>query len=201
MSNTLTVGVTGGIGSGKSTVCHIFRILKVPVFDADTVAKNLLLENEEIRHGIINLFGNDVYLPDGSVNRKLIAQIIFNDEVQLKKMNQLVHPVVRDEFFKWKVQQKAPYVIHEAAILFESGFFKLMDLVLLITAPEHMQIERVMKRDGITEAQVKERMKRQMPNNKKEQLADLVLVNDNKNLLLPEIIEIDKKIKTYGKIW
>ena len=196
-----TLGITGGIGSGKSTICRVFKVLGVPVFDADAVAKNLLNTDDEIRQGLINLFGNDIYTPEGSVDRKMLAEIIFNNENHLNKVNSLVHPKVRNEFYKWRDQQKAPYIIHEAAILFESGFYKMMDQVLLITAPEKDQIERVMKRDGVTEDQVRERMKRQMPNNEKQELADMVLVNDNKSLLLPEIIEIDKKLREYGKVW
>ena len=198
---TLKIGITGGIGSGKSTICRIFKILGIPVFEADLVAKQLLQSNAEIRKGLIHLFGEGVYLEDGTVNRKKLAEIIFNDDVQLAKMNALVHPVVRNEFHEWVKQQNSLYVIHEAAILFESGFYKLMDFPILVSAPEEERIQRVAKRDGVSEKQVKERMAKQWTDEEKRKLADYEIVNDNKNPVLPEIIKIDKRLKEHGKIW
>ena len=195
------VGITGGIGSGKSTVCKVFKLLGVPVFEADSVAKHLLNTNNKIRAGLIHLFGPEIYMEDGTVDRKKLAGIIFNDDIQLEKMNRLVHPVVREEFYNWIEKQDFPYIIHEAAILFESGFYKIMDYTILISAPENQKIERVIKRDGVSKELVIERMKKQWPDEKKRKLASLELKNDNKHLLIPEIIEIDKKLKDYGKIW
>ena len=198
---TLKVGITGGIGSGKSTICRIFKILGVPVFEADLVAKQLLLTNIEIRNELIRLFGVGVYLEDGAVNRKKLAEIIFNDDVQLAKMNALVHPVVRNEFHKWVKQQNSSYVIHEAAILFESGFYKLMDFTILVSAPEEERIWRIVKRDDISEKQVKERLAKQWTDAEKRKLADYEIKNDNENPVLPEIIQIDKRLREHGKIW
>lgn len=197
----LKIGITGGIGSGKSTICEVFRLLGIPVFEADKVAKNLLNENQVIKNGLIHLFGNDIYTAENTVDRKKLASIIFNDDIQLQNVNKLVHPAVREEFQNWFESQDAPYVIHEAAILFESGFYKMMDYTILVTAPESERITRVANRDGLSEKMILERMKKQWDDNKKRDLATVELVNDNKNLLIPEIIEIDKNLKKYGKIW
>jgi len=198
---TLKIGITGGIGSGKSTVCHIFKLLGVPVFEADIVAKQLLQTDPGIKKGLIHLFGEGIYLDDGAVDRKKLAGIIFSDEVQLAKMNELVHPVVRSEFNEWIKQQHVPYVIHEAAILFESGFYKLMDFTIFVSAPEEERIQRVVKRDGVSEQQVKERLDKQWTDEEKRKLADYEIINDNKYPVLPEIIQIDKRLKEHGKIW
>lgn len=199
---TLIVGITGGIGSGKSTVCRVFKLLGVPVFEADLAAKKLYDTNEELKHGLIRLFGEKIYTPDGRLDRKKLASVIFNNDLHLARVNELVHPIVRNEFSKWLENYKSsPYVIHEAAILFESGFYKMMDFSILVSAPEEQRLERVIARDGATKEMVKKRMEKQWPDEKKQKLADRVLINDNKNLIIPEIIQIDKRLKEYGKIW
>ena len=198
---TLKIGITGGIGSGKSIICSIFKLLGVPVFEADMVAKQLLQTHPKIRKGLIHLFGEGIYLDDDTVDRKKLAAIIFNNDVQLSKMNELVHPVVRSEFHEWVKQQNTPYVIHEAAILFESGFYKLMNFTILVSAPEEERIQRVVKRDGVSEKQVRERLAKQWSDAEKRKLADKEIVNDNNNPVLPEIIQIDKRLREHGKIW
>ncbi|MBN1985519.1 MAG: dephospho-CoA kinase [Prolixibacteraceae bacterium] len=197
----IKVGITGGMGSGKSTVCKIFKLLGAPVFEADVVAKQLLNTHPKIKKGLIRLFGEGIYMQDGAIDRKKLAGIIFNNKIQLANMNRLVHPVVLDEFNKWLEKQQDAYIIHEAAILFESGFYKMMDFTLLISAPLQQRIERVMKRDGVGEQQVLERINRQWTDEEKRKLASLEIINDNKHLIIPVIIEIDKKLKQYGKIW
>ena len=197
---TITVGITGGIGSGKSTVCEIFRVLGIPVFEADKVARNLMNENSVIRQNLVEWFGNEIY-SENQLNRKLLAEHIFNDDSLLNKVNSLVHPIVREEFKKWKNSQNTVYSVYEAAILFESGFYKLMDFTILITAPEQIRINRVMKRDNLSQDQVVARIKNQWPDDEKRKLATTVIINDNKNLIIPQIIEIDKKLKRDGKIW
>jgi dephospho-CoA kinase len=197
----ISIGITGGIGSGKSTVCSIFKLLGVPVFEADTTAKYLVNSNPEIQSGLIDLFGNDIYTKDGTIDRKKFADIIFNDDFQLAKVNALVHPVVRAEFQLWVEEQNAPYVVHEAAILFESGFYKMMDFTILVTAPESIRIERVTKRDGATAEQVKSRIDKQWSDTEKMKLADIVIDNDNTKLIIPQIISFDEQLKKYGKIW
>ena len=196
------IGITGGIGSGKSMVCKVFKLLKAPVFEADKVAKELLNTHPKIKSGLIHQFGSKIYTENGTVDRKKLAKVIFNDKTQLKKMNDLVHPVVREEFEKWVTKNdQNTYVIHEAAILFESGFYKMMDYTILVSAPREKRIKWVMERDGVSRQQVEERMKNQMPEEEKQKLASVVLMNDNHNLLIPKIVEIDKNIREHGKIW
>jgi len=197
----LAIGITGGIGSGKSTVCKIFKLLGVPVFEADLVAKALINSDAEIRNGLIQFFGKDIYSSDNKINRKMLANLIFNDDLLMEKVNRLVHPVVRNKYLIWIKQQNSIYVIHEAAILFESGFYKMTDYSILVSAPEDMRIERVTHRDNIDLEMVKSRMLKQWTDEEKRKLASVELVNDNKKLLIPQILEIDKKLKTHGKIW
>ena len=197
----LRVGVTGGIGSGKSTVCKVFRLLGAPVFEADLVARQLMDTNEKIRYRLISLFGNDVYTSDARVDRKKLASLIFNDDIQLQKVNELVHPVVRAEFIQWADKQEAPYVIHEAAILFETGFYKMMDFTILVSAPEEQRIKRVLKREGVRLEQVKERIQKQWNDEEKRKLASLEIRNADNDMIIPQIIKIDKQLREYGKIW
>jgi dephospho-CoA kinase len=197
----LTIGITGGIGSGKSTVCQIFKILGIPVFEADVVAKTLINSNIEIKNGLVALFGKEIYGSDNRINRKMLANLIFNDDKLLEQVNRLVHPVVRNEFINWMKTQDSEYIIHEAAILFESGFYKIMDYTILVSAPEEMRIDRVTKRENLTPEMVRDRMAKQWPDEEKRKLANLELVNDNKKLIIPQILEIDKNLKTHGKIW
>lgn len=198
---TLKVGITGGIGSGKSTVCKVFSALGIPVFEADVVAKQLMNSNNSIRKGLTDLFGEAVYTSSGRVDRKKLASIIFNDDIRLQKVNELIHPVVRQKFLLWADIQDVPYVIHEAAILFESGFYKMMDFTILISAPENERIERVVKRDGSLPGQVKERMNKQWSDEQKRKLASVEITNADEELILPQIIKLDKQLKEYGKIW
>lgn len=198
---TLKIGITGGIGSGKSTVCQVFKILGVPVFEADMAAKTLINSDPVIRNGLVQLFGKHIYGNDGRIDRKMLASLIFTDESLLQQVNNLVHPAVRNEFTNWTKRQDSEYIIHEAAILFESGFYKMMDYTILVSAPEEIRIERVSKRDGITAEMIGERMAKQWPDAEKRKLASLEIVNDNKKLIIPQILEIDKNIKTNGKIW
>lgn len=192
------VGITGGIGSGKSTACKVFSFLGIPVFEADLVAKQLMNSDPEIRLQLIHLFGPPVYLPDLTIDRKYLAGIVFNNLPLLAQLNAIVHPVVHRDFEKWCSEQYSDYIIHESAILFESGFHKLMDKTIAVVANENERIDRVMKRDKITEEMVKQRMKNQLSDNEKIKLADFVIGNNDDELIIPQIIEIDKIIKTHG---
>ena len=194
----LKIGITGGIGSGKSTVCRVFSVMGIPVFEADKVARNLMDTDEEIHEKLVRLFGAAVYLPDQTVNRKYLAGIVFKDPSLLAKLNEIVHPVVRKTFFDWCERQKSPYIIHEAAILFESGFYKMMDKTITVVTNVDERIQRVMKRDGITMELVKERIKNQWSDEERMKLADFVIGNNDDQLIIPQIIEIDKKIKANG---
>ena len=195
------VGITGGIGSGKSTVCEIFKLLGVPVFEADAVAKQLQNSNQKIKKVLISLFGEDIYTHESIVDRKKLADIIFNDEFQLSKVNELIHPAVREEFENWLKKQNSAYIVHEAAILFESGFYKMMDFTILVSAPEGQRIERIMKRDGANREIIMQRIKTQWDEDKKQNMASFVIYNDNENLIIPEVIKIDNNLKLHGKIW
>lgn len=196
----LKVGVTGGIGTGKSLVCSIFKVLQVPVFEADLVAKNLMNSDNKIREDLIALLGENVYSGQGTLNKKRIAEIIFNDKEIIQKVNQIIHPAVRNSFISWWQQQNTDYIIQEAAILFESGAYKLMDYNILITAPEELRIKRVMKRDGATKQQVLARMANQWNDEEKIKLADFIIYNDESNFLVTQVLEIHKKILEYGKV-
>ncbi|HPE78109.1 MAG TPA: dephospho-CoA kinase [Draconibacterium sp.] len=198
---SIKIGVTGGIGSGKTTVCEIFKLLDITVFEADRVAKELMNSNVEVKNELILLFGDKIYGPDKKLNRKMLADLIFNDESLLEKVNNLVHPAVRNEFILWHQKQNSEYVVHEAAILFESGFYKMMDFTILVSAPKELRIERVVKRNKIPPELVESRINKQWNDEDKRKLASFELVNDNKHLLIPQILEIDKKLKTDGKIW
>ena len=197
----LKIGITGGIGSGKSTVCKVFKLLGAPVFEADIIAKELYDTDPELKQSMIDLFGPDIYTPDAGIDRKKLAALIFNDELQLASVNALVHPAVRKEFEAWTARQNAPYVVHEAAILFESGFYKMMDFTVLVSAPENERIARVCRREESNEAQVRERMKKQWTDGEKRPLASIELKNGDRDLIIPAIVKMDKQLREYGKIW
>ena len=190
------IGITGGIGSGKSTACEIFKLLGVSVFHADDEAKNLQNNNLQIKNYLIELFGEHLYSEDGLLDRKMLAGLIFNDTKALAKVNAIIHPAVRQNFLKWvENKQNDNYVLYEAAILLESGYLVDFDRNILILADEKIRIERVMKRDSISEELVKERIKNQMPDSEKINLVDYVLENSNDKLLIPQIIALDKVIR------
>lgn len=197
----LKIGITGGIGSGKSTVCKVFKLLGAPVFEADIVAKELYDTDRELKRGMIDLFGPSIYTPDAGIDRKKLAALIFKNDIQLAKVNALVHPAVRKEFEAWTKRQNTPYVVHEAAILFESGFYKMMDFTVLVSAPESERIARVCRREGSNEAQVRERLQRQWTDERKRPLASVELKNSDRDLIIPAIVKMDKQLKEYGKIW
>jgi len=194
----LKIGITGGIGSGKSTVCKVFSVLGIPVFEADRIAKKLMNTDQEMREKLVNLFGAAVYLPDQTIDRKYLAGIVFNDPSLLAQLNAIVHPVVRKTFFDWCDQQQSPYIIHEAAILFESGFYKMMDKTITVATSENERIQRVMKRDELTLELIKERIRNQWSDEERIKLADFVIRNNDDELIIPQIIEIDKKIRANG---
>ncbi len=186
----LKVGITGGIGSGKTTVCKIFDTLDIPVYYADERAKWLMENHEPLVQQITELFGEEAYSSDGKLNRPFIAQIVFNDKSRLEQLNQLVHPVVIEDGDKWHQKQSAPYTLKEAALLFESGSYKSLDKVITVFAPEHIRIERVMRRDGVDAETVKARMRNQMSDEQKMALADFVIHNYGDHLLVPQVLRI-----------
>lgn len=192
------VGITGGIGSGKSTICNFFSLKGIPVFNADLEAKRIMNSSSLVRSQMMLHFGNDIYLANQQLDRQKLAALIFNSEPMLQKVNAIVHPAVRNYFFEWCQNQQAPYVVHEAAILFESGFYNMMDYTILVTAPEQQRIDRVVQRDQSTREQVKERIAKQWPDEEKMKLANTTINNNNRELILPVLIELDQKFRTHG---
>lgn len=170
------IGLTGGIGSGKTTVAQLFSELGVPIYIADTEAKKLMDSSKVIRRKLVALLGEDAY-SGIKLNRKFVADKIFNDKFLLDAVNAVIHPKVAAHFKKWVSKQKATYVIKEAAILFENGSYKNCDMVILVTAPKQMRINRVMARDNTSKAEIEQRMNNQWSDEKKLKLADIIIEN------------------------
>lgn len=194
----IKIGITGGIGSGKSTACRIFSVLGIPVFEADIEAKRLMNSDPEIASQLIHLFGEAVYLPNHTIDRKYLSGIVFSNASLLAQLNQIVHPAVRKAFSDWCHKQDSPYVLHEAAILFESGFYKLMDKTIAVVADENQRISRVLKRDNLSPELVMERIKNQWTDEERIKLADYLISNNDNELIVPQIVELDKKIRVYA---
>lgn len=187
------VGLTGGIGSGKTTAASIFRQLGVPIYDADFRAKVLMSEDLCLRDSIFALFGSESF--DGlKLNKSYVASKVFSDQSLLLQLNDLVHPIVQDDFEKWCLLQDAVYVIKEAAIIYESGSFESLDCTILVQAPEDLKIKRVMLRDSMSKLSVESRMKTQWSDEKKISYADFIIVNDEKQSLLTQVLQIHKSI-------
>lgn len=172
----MVVGLTGGIGSGKTTVANYFRELGVPVYDSDKEAKKLMKSSKKLRRGITKLLGEEAY-KGKKLNKKFIAKSIFSDADLLGQLNKLVHPVVKSHFKKWAEKQNTAYVIQEAAILFENGSYKNYDKMILVRAPIKIKIARLIQRDGSTEAAIRTRMKNQWKDAKKSKLSDFIIDN------------------------
>jgi dephospho-CoA kinase len=188
------VGLTGGIGSGKSTVADFFSLLEIPVYKADSAAKTLMDNDVELISGIQALLGPESY-SKGQLNRPYIASKIFSNPALLAQMNALVHPAVKKNFMAWVRAQKSPYVIREAAILFESGTYQDCDFIITVFAPENMRLSRVVKRDSTEIEEVKKRMANQWPDEKKIERSQAVIYNDDLQLLIPQILELDAQLR------
>ena len=188
------IGLTGSIGTGKSTVARVFEIIGIPVYQADTRAKDFL-EKEEVILQLTALFGEEILTPLHKVNRQALASIVFGDKSKLDILNNLIHPLVETDFLDWcNLQKDVPFIIHEAAILFESGFNRLFDANILVTAPEELCISRVMVRNGITREMVLARTGNQWTQVRKQELADYIITNDEESLILPQVLAIHQKI-------
>ncbi|MBA4259892.1 MAG: dephospho-CoA kinase [Chitinophaga sp.] len=186
-----SIGLTGGIGSGKSIVAKIFRTLGVPVLDADALAKKIMLENEAVKAQILAAFGTESYNDQG-LNRSFISNIVFKDPFQLEVLNSIVHPATIEAGKKWALEQNAPYTIKEAALFFESGSSDGMDLIIGVYAPDALRIQRVMHRDQTSREEVLNRMKHQISQTIKMKLCDKVIVNDEQSLLIPQVLKLHK---------
>lgn len=191
---TKMIGLTGGIGSGKSVVAKIFSTLGIPVFNADEAAKQIMQTSPEIKIKLIQQFGNDIYNELG-LDKEKLAAIVFNDPFQLQLLNAIVHPVTIQAAKDWAAKQTSPYVIKEAALIFESAAADGLFKVIGVTAPLSLRIQRVMQRDGITKDQVDARMRNQISDTIKMRLCDYVIENNNQQMVLPQVLEIDKAIR------
>lgn len=189
----LRIGLTGGIGSGKSTVASVLRVLEIPVFDADAAGKELLRTDVELRTAVRSRFGSSIY-PAGELDRQELAAIVFEDPKALADLNALVHPAVRSAFQQWAAQQKAHYVVMEAAILAETGSHAAFDRMIVVSAPEDLRIQRAMRRDGSAEADVRARMKNQASEEERLRIADHVIHNDDQQLVIPQVLALHKEL-------
>ncbi len=195
----LKIGLTGGIGSGKTTVAKVLEVLGIPVYYADEAAKELMNKNELLQQQLIFHFGNDTYLPNGTLNRKHLSSIVFANKEKLELLNSLVHPVTIADAQQWFSKQTAPYVVKEAALLFESGSAEGLDYVIGVTAPATLRIKRVMDRDHVTAEEVKRRMANQLDDGIKMKLCDFVLQNNEQQLLLPQVVQLHEELISRSK--
>jgi dephospho-CoA kinase len=185
----LKIGLTGGMGSGKTTVSRIFSVLGIPVFYADDIAKTIMNEDAGLKQGIINLFGEDAYI-NNMLNRKFVAGIVFNDKHKLDRLNALIHPVTIAAADKWMQAQSTAYVIKEAALMFESAAAANLDYIIGVYAPQHLRLQRVMHRDDATREDVLARMNNQIDETIKMKLCDFVIVNDEQQAVLPQVLSL-----------
>ena len=192
----IKVGLTGGIGSGKTTVAKIFKQLGVPVYFSDDRAKDLMLNNQFLRESLFSLFGDKVIV-DWFLNRSYIASKVFENPKELIKLNALVHPFVQRDFDIWSTSQSSNYVLKEAAIIFESGADKLLDKVVLVVSPEHLKVSRIMFRDGMSKKDVYKRMTKQWSDSKKRANADYIIENDEKCSLIYQVLNLHNTFSAF----
>jgi dephospho-CoA kinase len=189
----LNIGLTGGIGSGKTTVAKIFELLGIPVYYADDAAKKIMNEDKELKAAIQKQFGAEAY-KNGELNRAYLSTKVFNDAFQLEILNSLVHPATIRDAARWMEGQKSSYTIKEAALIFESGSAEYLDYVIGVYAPARLRIERTMERNHVGLDNVIQRMNKQLDEDMKMKLCDFVIYNDEKHLLIPQVIELHQKL-------
>lgn len=194
----LKAGITGGIGSGKSTVCQVFETLGIPVFYADAAAKYLMQKDENLKQQILELFGADAY-QNGNLNRAFISKIVFTDKEKLAKLNAITHPAVIRYGEEWMNKQNAPYALKEAAIFFESGSNKKMDVMIGVSAPLNLRIQRTMQRENISEAAVQERISKQMNEEEKMKLCNYIIINDDKTSVIDQVLNLHQILLNKAK--
>lgn len=192
------IGITGGIGAGKSVASRLFAMLGVPVYDADRAAKRLMEEHLALKQEIAGRFGAEVYDADGKLDRARLAQHVFGNESALEELNRMVHPRVMEDYAQWTLMHpEADYTLREAAILYESDTWRDLDEVILVDAPEPLRLKRTMQRDRRTEAEVRQIMSRQWSTEKKRALARHIIENDEQHALIPQVLRIDAAIRKY----
>ena len=189
----MKIGLTGGMGSGKSTVAKIFEALNIPVFYADDESKQILETNSGVKEKLSNHFGAELFA-NGELNRPFLAAQIFNNQEALAFVNSVMHPAVAERFLEWSTEQQAPYCLKEAAILFETGSYKELDKTILVVADKNLRVKRVRKRNSWSRDEVLARMKNQWEDREKEPLADFVIYNNEKEMLTPQILKIHEDL-------
>lgn len=188
----LKIGLTGGIGSGKTTVARVFETFGIPVYYADDAAKRLLNENTELKAAVILHFGEAAY-QNGQLDRKYLANIVFSNKEKLDLLNSLTHPITIRDAEEWMNKQQTPYAVKEAALLFESGAAEKLDYVIGVYAPQHVRIKRVMDRDGLSTEEVLKRISRQIDEEMKMKLCNYVIRNNDRELVLPQVIQLHEQ--------
>lgn len=192
----LKVGITGGIGSGKTTICRIFGTLGIPIYYADDAAKWLMQHDPDVRTAITEQFGAAMYLPEGILQRAALAAAVFGQPDRLRQLEAIVHPAVSKHTQAWIDTQpeNTPYLLKEAAIMIESGAYRHLDRLVLVTAPIETRIARVLQRDGGDETAVRARIARQMPDEEKRRFADFIVNNDGEQLIIPQVMDIHRRL-------
>ena len=188
------IGLTGGIGSGKTTVARIFSMLNVPVYNSDDAGRKISNYDPLVKNAIKNQFGSDLFDQNDNLNREKLSAIVFNDSSALAKLNAIIHPAVAQDFKTWCDNQSSPYVIKETAILFEHGLDKHLDGVIVVEAPDELRIKRVMHRNGITEEAIRNRIQQQLPQDELISRADWVIHNNEEQLLIPQVLAVYSRI-------
>ena len=195
----LQVGVTGGIGSGKTVVCQIFRALGVAVYDADSRAKLLMTEDASLKKSIQKEFGENTYSENGEINRDFLAEAVFNDKEKIKSLNGLVHPAVARDYERWVQEQNSQYVVKEAALLIESGSYLSLDKIIVVQAPLELRVERVKQRDAFrSEDEIMAIISKQLSDNERAALADVIIQNDESQLLVKQVLKAHQRIYKRG---
>lgn len=189
----IKIGITGGIGSGKSLVCQIFYILGIPVYYADEEAKKLMISDPDVRKELVELAGTEVYIETG-LNRPFLADLIFNNKAMLEKLNRIIHPRIAEHFKKWcLLYTGSPYIIHESAILFESGLSEEFDKIIAVAAPEPIRINRVLSRSNMDRMKIIAIIKNQLPEDDVTKRSDYIINNDDLTLVIPQVLDLHKK--------
>lgn len=194
----LRIGLTGGIGSGKTTVAHIFEVIGVPVYFTDSEGKRLMNEKPEVKKAIIDTFGEKSY-KGAEINRSFLIEEVYTNDEKLQLLNQIVHPAVFENAAEWMEKQKTPYAIKEAAIIFESGSDRFLDYVIGVSAPEVSRIARLKERDGKSEDEIRFWMDKQMDASEKMSRCDFIIYNDEKQLLIPQVLSLHEKLLALSK--